>query len=69
MKKITEEDIQKILKMLQETKPEEATRENAIKVIEGMKATAGKVVDKIDEDLKTGRVKVDEKGKVTRKTD
>ena len=61
-----EEEIQKVLKMLEESKPEEATRENAIKVIEGMKTMAGKVVDKIDDDLKTGKVKVDDDGKVTR---
>lgn len=68
-KKITEEEIQKVLKMLEESAPEKATRENAIKTIQGMKQMAGMVVDKIDEDLKTGKVKVDDKGKVSRKTD
>jgi hypothetical protein len=66
MKKITEEEIQKVLKMLRDSKPEEATRENAIKVIKGMKKMAGVALDKIDEDLKTGKVKVSDVGKVTR---
>lgn len=65
-KQIPEEEIQKVLKMLEESKPEEATRENAIKVIEGMKTMAGTVVDRIDDDLKTGKVKVDDAGEVTR---
>lgn len=68
-KKITEAEIQKVMKMLEESDPKKATRENAIKVIQGMKQMAGTVVDRIDEDLKTGRVKVSAKGKVTRKTD
>jgi hypothetical protein len=68
-KKITEADIDKVIKMLEESDPEKATRENAIKVIEGMKLLAGTAIDRIDEDLKTGRLKVDEKGGVTRKTD
>lgn len=57
-KQISEEDIQKVIKMLEDTDPENATRENAIKVIEKMKSMAGTVVDRIDEDLKTGKVKV-----------
>lgn len=68
-KKITEEEIRKVLKMLEESDPKKATRENAIKTIQGMKQMAGMVVDKIDDDLKTGKVKVDDKGKVTRKQD
>lgn len=68
-KQITEEEIQKALSILRESSPAKATRENAIKVIGGMKTMAGMVVDKIDEDLKTGKVKVDDKGKVTRKQD
>ncbi len=68
-KKITEEEIQKVLKMLEESNPKKATRENAIKTIVGMRKMAVMVVDKIDEDLKTGKVKVDEKGKVSRKAD
>lgn len=67
MKQIPEEEIQKVLKMLRESNPEKATRGNAIRTIQGMKAMAGMVVDKIDEDLQTGRVKVSDKGKVTRK--
>lgn len=65
-KKITEAEIQKVLKMLEESAPKKATRENAIRTIQGMKQMAGMVVGKIDEDLKTGKVKVDEKGKITR---
>lgn len=68
-KKITEAEIQKVLKMLEESDPKKATRDNAIKTIQGMKQMAGMVVDKIDEDLKTGKVKVDDKGKVSRKAD
>lgn len=61
-----EEEIQKILKVLKETRPEEATRENAIKTIEGMKAFANMLVDKVDEDLKSGKVKVNDRGEVLR---
>lgn len=68
-KKITEAEIQKVMKMLEKSDPKKATRENAIKAIQGMKAMAGEVVDRIDEDLKTGKVKVDDRGKVTRKED
>ena len=67
-KKITEAEIDKVIKMLEESDPEKATRENAIKVIEGMKQLAGNAIDRIDEDLKTGRLKINEKGRVTRKT-
>ncbi len=69
IKKITEAEIEKVIKMLEESDPSKATRENAIKVIESMKQMAGSVIDRIDEDLKTGKVKIDETGKVTRKTD
>ncbi|NCN45464.1 MAG: hypothetical protein COU63_02935 [Candidatus Pacebacteria bacterium CG10_big_fil_rev_8_21_14_0_10_36_11] len=62
-----EAEIQKVLKMLEESDPANATRENAIKVIEGMKTMASGVIDKIDDDLKTGKVKVSDDGKVTRK--
>lgn len=65
-KKITEEEIQKVLKMLEGSDPKKATRENAIKTIQGMKQMAGMVVDRIDEDLKTGKVRVDDKGEVSR---
>lgn len=47
----SEEDIQKVLKMLQEAKPEKATREYAIKTIQSMKSVAGMVVDKIEDDI------------------
>jgi len=66
-KKITEEEIQKVLKMLEESNPKKATIENAIKTIQGMKQMAGMVVKKIDKDLKTGKVKVDDNGRVSRK--
>lgn len=65
-KKPTEEEIQKVVKMLKESDPEKATRENAIKAIEGMKTMAGMVVDKIDDDLQSGKAEVAEDGKVTR---
>lgn len=65
-KQPTEVEIQKVLMMLVDSDPDNATRENAIKVIEGMKTMAGGVIDKIDNDLKTGKVKVSDDGKVTR---
>lgn len=66
MKQPTAAEIKKVLKMLEESDPDNATRENAIKVIEKMRGMAGMVVDRIDEDLKSGKIRVDEKGKVTR---
>lgn len=66
MKKPTEEEIQKVIKMLEESNPEKATRENALKVIEGMKTMAGTVVDRIEDDLKTGKVKITDDGNVAR---
>lgn len=68
MTQIPEEEIQKVLKMLRESNPEKATRENAIKTIQGMKTMASIVVDKIDDDLQTGKVKVSDDGKVSRKS-
>ena len=65
-KKPTEAEIQKVIKMLEESNPEKATRENAIKAIQGMKIMAGMVVDRIDNDMKTGKVEVSDDGKVTR---
>lgn len=62
-----EEEIQKVIRMLEESNPEQATRENAIKVIEKMKQMAGVVVDRIDEDLKTGKIEISEGGEVSRK--
>ena len=62
----TEEDIQTVLKMLQETQPEKATRADAIKTIESMKSVANMLVDKVDEDLKSGKVTVNKKGEVLR---
>ena len=65
-KKPTEEEIQKVIEMLKESDPEKATRENAIKTIEGMKTMAGMVVDRIDDDMKSGKVKISDNGKVAR---
>ncbi len=62
----TEEEIQKVLKMLKESAPEKATRENAIKTIEAMRSMAGVVVDRIDEDIESGKIKISDDGKVTR---
>ena len=66
MTQIPEEEIQKVLKMLRESNPEKATRDNAIKTIQGMKSMAGMVIDRIDNDLKTGKIKTSDDGKVTR---
>jgi len=65
-KKPTEAEIQKVIKMFKESNPEKATRENAIKAIKGMKTMARMVVDRIDNDMKTGKVEVSDDGKVTR---
>lgn len=66
MKQPTEAEIKKVLRMLEESDSDNATRENAIKIIEKMRHMAGKVVDRIDDDLRSGKIKVDKKGKVTR---
>ena len=65
-KQPTEAEIQKVIKMLEESDPANATRENAIKAIEGMKTMAGKVIDKIDDDMKSGKIEVSADGEVTR---
>ena len=65
-KKPTEVEIQKVIKMLEESNPEKATRENAIKTIKGMKTMAGMVVDRIGDDMKSGKIEVSDSGKVTR---
>lgn len=66
MRKPTEEEIQKALKMLEEKDPKKATRENAIKTVKGLMQLAGVLVDKVDEDLKSGKLKVSDDGEVTR---
>ncbi len=66
MRKPTEEEIQKVLKMLEKSDPEKATRENAIKIIQGLQGLAGALVDRVDEDLKSGKVTISEDGEVTR---
>ena len=65
-KKPTEAEIQKVIKMFKESNPEKATRENAIKAIKGMKTMAGMVVDRIDDDMKSGKIEASDDGKVTR---
>jgi hypothetical protein len=65
-KQPTEAEIQKVLKMLEESDPDNATRENAVKAIEGMKTMASGVIDKIDDDMKSGKIEVSDDGKVTR---
>lgn len=61
-----EEEIQKILKLLKETHPEEATRDKTIKTIESMKAFASIIVERVDEDLKSGKLEVNDKDEVFR---
>lgn len=66
MRKPTEEEIQKVLRMLEKSDPEKATRENAIKTIQGLQGLAGALVDRVDEDLKSGKVTISEDGEITR---
>lgn len=66
MQKPTEEEIQKALKILKKNDPKKATRENALKTIEGMRKMASALVDRVDDDLKSGKVIVSDDGKVTR---
>ncbi len=66
MRKPTEEEIQKVLKMLEKSDPEKATRENAIKTIQGLQGLAGALVDRVDEDLQSGKVTISEDGEITR---
>lgn len=61
-----EAEIQRILKILKQKHPERATREYAIKTIESMKKFATMVVDRIEEDLESGKIKINKKGEVTR---
>lgn len=65
-KQPTKAEIQKVLAMIGKDHPERATRANAIKLIETMRTMAGTMLDKIEEDLKSGKVKVNEKGEVIR---
>lgn len=66
MTKPTEQEIQKVLKMLEESDPKKATRENAIQTIERMRKMASALVDRVDEDLRSGKVTVSKTGKVKR---
>jgi hypothetical protein len=63
---ISEEEIQKALTMLEKENPEKATRENAIKAAEGLKQMASLLLDRVDEDLKSGKLKVEDDGEVSR---
>jgi len=65
MIKPTKEEIQKVLKLLEESDPENATRENAIKTIEKMRKLASALVDRVDDDLRSGKVTVSDDGDVT----
>ena len=65
-KKPTEEDIQKMLKVLEETDPESATREKAIEMLENFRGLASKLLDQIDDDLKTGKTRVENDGAAVR---
>lgn len=60
----TEKEIQKMLKVLENADPKSATRENAIKAIQSLKSMAGNVIDTVENDLKTGRIKISETGEV-----
>jgi len=55
-----------MLVMLEEKNPKSATRENAIKAIEGLQTMAGALVDRVGEDLESGKVVVSDEGEVTR---
>ncbi|NCS98086.1 MAG: hypothetical protein GW762_05855 [Candidatus Pacebacteria bacterium] len=66
IRKPTEEEIQEMLVMLEEKNPKSATRENAIKAIEGLQTMAGALVDRVGEDLESGKVVVSDEGEVTR---
>ncbi len=62
----TEAEIQRILIVLEKTHPKKATREYAIKTIESMRKFASMVVDRVEEDLESGKIKINKKGEVTR---
>lgn len=62
----TEAEIQKVLEMIKKDHPEQATRENAIKLIETMRVMASTMLDRIEDDLKSGKVKITETGEVMR---
>lgn len=68
MSEPTEIEIQEALELLKKTSSNEVTRERAIQIVNNMGALAGMVVDRIDDDLKIGRVKVSDDGKVTRES-
>ena len=64
--KPTEAKIQQMLDMLRKSN-KNATREEAIKAVNAMTTMAGTVLNKMDDDLKTGKLKVSKSGKVSRK--
>jgi hypothetical protein len=61
----TEAEIQRVLELLKKSHPDKATREYAIKTIEGMKKFASVVVDRIEEDMESGRLQINDKGEIT----
>lgn len=62
----SEEDIQTMLTSLRASNLELATREAAIEALDRLRNLAKTVVDKVDEDVSSGRLTVDEDGEVTR---
>jgi len=57
--KYTEKEINWALNKLKEKHPERANREQAIKLLDSLGSLAGIVVDKIEEDKKSGKLKQD----------
>jgi len=55
--KYTEKEINWALNKLKEKHPERANREQATKLLASLGSLAGIVVDKIEEDKKTGKLK------------
>lgn len=66
IRKPTELEIQEMIEMIKKDNPERATRENAIKAIEGMQTMADALLNRVDDDLKSGKVVVSDEGEVTR---
>ncbi len=62
----SEEDIQTMLASLRASNAELATREAAIEALDRLRNLAKTVVDKVDDDVSSGRLTVDDDGEVTR---
>jgi UDP-N-acetylglucosamine enolpyruvyl transferase len=60
----SEAEIQKVIKLLKKTHPDQSSRENAIETIEGMKKLASLIVDQIEKDVESGSLKVNDKGEI-----